>query len=749
MAGHLHGDQTLEVKGSIVSSHTNKEIVWVGVFVGPITPESEAWSWTSIESKAFSLEIPQVEEDVHLVALRRNFVPFAIQVPPELHESEITFDFKKGQRFLGTVVSTDGIEITDAVLRIGQLNEPPLQIPKEVGLEWVSKADGTFSIGGLVPGKYEIQVALPCIPTESFMVQVMDGEDTQQELMLTDAYHVKGLVVDQFGKVVEGAEVRANLDPPVWIDISGNVVLSTEVRQSTNTGFLRFALSNTLTTTSSSKGAFLMGPFLYGQGLNISAVREAGGTTNSAKVFSGNHTINLMLSKLVGVFGTVLDAATGEAVDEFSVETHGRRKREFRHSESNGKISAQIDSAARAIVVSAPKYVPFFTTDLALDSVDEYDMGIVELDPGREVTGLVYDLESRQPIEGATIASLGRRIEEGAAPTGRSYFVAQYMESKINVKSDANGKFSLGPVPSEWSSLREDAFGYESLEVVAGSQTDIDIGLTQVDFQNTKIVGRVQTTHGNPVNGTVVFSDVVNHSGTTRRIKDDGRFEFSTVAGRYRVHAVSNRGRSKAIEVDVSNGKTENVVLVVDPFGRLVGTITGLERAEGASAMVLSENRNVQSTERISNGEFVLEGMGTGSFKVRVSTTMNRQIERSFELTSDADEAYADFVFGDDSRLYGKVLSQVDDDSNLQVRAIGKEKESISGWSDLLHDGSFEIRGLTDGEYWIEVGKRSTWGLGESNKDRSGTRIGIVVAGDTELNLNASTERANSSTSSP
>ena len=274
MAGSLSGDQTTEVKCRIVSDHTDVETVWLGVFVGPANAESEAWNWTSFESEEFTLEVPQTDEDLILVAWRRNSSPITLHLTKEVRSSEIKLDFERGQEVRGTVVSTDGLEVANAVLTIESIG----QFPPEAKFEWTSDMAGTFAIGGLVPGNYNIHVALPYVPTESFKIQLTDGADMQKDLELNDAYFVKGQVVDHDGEAVEGAEVDANID----IDFLG--------------------FFGHITVPSGSSGEFQIGPFRYGQDMTLSARHLEGGSTYRNEVLSGNHKVKLILSRLVSVY---------------------------------------------------------------------------------------------------------------------------------------------------------------------------------------------------------------------------------------------------------------------------------------------------------------------------------------------------------------------------------------------------------------------------------------------------------------
>ena len=111
MAWTSYGEETSSVKCRIVSQHSDVEVVWVGVFVGPMRPESEAWIWTSVESNKFSLKIPDTEEEVLVVALRKNSVPITMKLTPESRNSELPLDFKRGVVLSGSLLSTDGIVV--------------------------------------------------------------------------------------------------------------------------------------------------------------------------------------------------------------------------------------------------------------------------------------------------------------------------------------------------------------------------------------------------------------------------------------------------------------------------------------------------------------------------------------------------------------------------------------------------------------------------------------------------------------
>ena len=708
----LYGNQTSSVEFRIVSQHTDAEAVWLGVFVGLVNSDTEALSWTSAESDEFAIEIPQTDEEVLLLALRRNSVPITVRITDDLRSSGIDLDFKPGHQFLGTIVSTDGIEVADAVLSIERQDLPSQQIPSQAKLKWISAVNGTVSIGGLVPGKHELHVELPYIPTEIFDIQINEGEDTQEDLVLGNAHFVRGFVLDHDRNQVSGADVSASVDID-GVDSSDRPSVLTD-----------------------SAGEFQMGPFVKGQAVHLSASHVEHGSTFFNSVYAGNHEVQLILSRMVELVGTVIDAESRVPVEEFTLKVHGPLPGEFPHSGTNGTISAKVDSEADKLLIEAEDYIPYFNTDFDPGTMEVYDLGTVELDPGVHVTGLVSDSVSRQPIEGAEIASLGEGFD-GGRPSARTFYIASYMQMNVNTTSNADGEFSLGPLPTGEFVLQVKAKGYKGEQIsFDGQSAQVSIELTPSDVRPTRIVGRIQANSGEAIAGVVNFYHVENSSGVGFETEEDGSFDHSTRPGTHKVYANTDLGRSETIEVNVDEGMTEELVLVVDSFGLLEGTISGLKGDERAHVMVFSDDSRVESVGEISNGEeFRIVGLGAGSFTARAVTTSDRQLTKAFELTESLGNVYVEFSFAGDSRLYGSVLSLGDRSSFSQVRAIAKESSSISSRCDILDDGSFEIRGLSAGEYWIEVGAPQLWGVAIDSENDVYKRIEVEIAGDTELNI--------------
>lgn len=703
-----YGNETTSVKVYIDSYQSEDNEIWIGVFAGSPEQLSEEGQWLLVESEEFNLDIPVVDE-VLLVALRKDAVPIVQTISQQSAIKLINLKFERGITFHGLLMSTDDFPVADASLTLSRPDLPQIEIPDRAQPQWTSDSDGNLSIGGLVAARYGINVDLPFIPNESFSVQVSENSESPYELRMGNAYFVAGRVVDHDGAGVQDAEVDTR--PFIaFLDAYRGIV-----------------------QMSGADGRFKLGPFVQGQDMRLSARHEDSGSTYDHNVIAGLHGMKLVLSKMVQVRGLVIDGVTRSPVDEFVFKTYGQGwTREYQHTDANGELSVRVDSTAFGFVIDSPDYSATVDMNLSLDSLEEHDLGTIELDPGRVVAGQVYDIANREPIEGAEISSLGEGWI-GVEQTFERTFTVRYLSQSVRTVTDAQGEYTLKPLPTDETVIYITARGYESQELrLEEGEFSADVALRIWDPDRTRIYGRIETTTGEVVAGSVNFFHVENNGGTGFRTEEDGSFEFSTRPGTHQVSANTEYGRSEIMTVKMQDGDNTEVILIVDPSGSLYGSVEGLQGAETAILSISANERPIRSKRLNENGDFLIQGVGYGEFTLRAWTSMNRELKRSFEIPESTGEAHLDLFFGGNSRLYGSLVPSEGDMPVARVRAIPVNDSSIHGWSNVLDDGSFEIQGLDDGDYLIETYLRS----GQSYASEDGKRINQVeveLAGDTEL----------------
>ena len=710
----VQGEDTITLHGRFATSENGAPNVWIGVFESPMRPGAEAWSWTQVESTEFTIDTPDVEE-VQLLALRKDSLPLVQRIRPESDE-QFVLEFQDGTSLEGTLLSTDGIPVADARLTVDRNDLPNVRIPDHAKYSWISDAEGRFRIGGFSPNeRYEIQTELPLIQDEGFPVRMPENGNYRQEFRLSDAYFVLGRVLDPDLASVQDATVTSQLIPD-------------ELKT---------------TTTSDAEGEFQLGPFARNKEMWLVATHDEVGSSPRLQATSGEHGIELTLGGMVQVIGTVIDASTGDLIDDFTLlAARADRSRTYPYVGSKGEISSLVDPKTTALIVDSEEHNAHFIVDLELESVDEYDLGVIALKPGRELTGQVLDASTGDPVEGATI-SLYHHDWAGDIDPHWHGFMRSLLSYTVESVTNEKGEYSLKPLPEESVRIGARAWEYVSQELEVGeTATVLDIRLVHRKSLKTRIRGRVETETGEPIGGLLSIQGDRASTGST--VQDDGLFDHAVDAGTYRVRAMTDQGNTDTVTVTVNEDETQEITLTVDSKGRLSGNISGLWDSELVTLSVFSEveRSTVRNIYRIGNGEFHTAGIGFGEFTLNASSNMGREQVRTFELNAGSGEAFVELNFTGDSRLYGSVRFPDGSFPKGEVMAVPKQNEKTSSSAEINEDGTYEIRGLDDGEYTLRTveTKEVTVNNPDGSSFSRGTstpvgQVDTVVRGDTELNI--------------
>lgn len=697
-------DGSVVVEVQVTPDANNDNNIWVGVYSEPLVTPAKAWSWSLLESKPFSLELPNVELAT-VVALRKGSVPIVQTIEIGKSIPTLNLHFQEGISTEGIIYSSDGIPVPNATLTVDYEHLRSLNIPDAMRSVWASDSNGRYKIGGLVVGTHALQVSpRRGLLMESFSIDAKSGQNNSHDLHLANAYFVTGRVVDHEDALAHGVEIRA----------------------SAATG------SNPdLLVESDENGEFRLGPYAEGQMVDVVARRSDGASALYDEVVAGRHGILLRLSHRVWVSAVVVDGVTNEPLNAFSLwEFGGRFPLMHDFLDAGGQLSASVDPNSKGLAIDSIEHTAHYIHPVLLSGATEHDFGVIQLQPGRQLSGSIFDAETGQPISGASVAvSLqeSRRMDWSSKEALRHL----HMANRINATTDTDGMFNLQPLPSHSIALAVGASTYEAARVQVGESTlNIEIAMNPKASNATRLRGTLAAPSGKPVNGTVFMWNTGTSSGSYLEC-ENGSFDVAGEPGTYRISGFYNLSESNVEEIVLREGEAKEVHLVLEHKGRLTASIRGLRSAETLLLKIVDfsvlSHREVRVSE---NGEHSFEGLGSGTFVLTATTTMRRQLKKTFSLHGDDGEALVQLSFEGSSRLHGSVNCEPQTTSEFHVVVTPQDPSSLSSRCTTI-DRAFDLRGLDDGSYRVAVFPSTPDMLQHAPL----AQAEVDVAGDTELHI--------------
>ncbi|MXW52465.1 MAG: carboxypeptidase regulatory-like domain-containing protein [Gammaproteobacteria bacterium] len=728
---HSKGENTVTLNGHIVANGHQSHTVFVGVFELPMRPEAEAWSWTRVESTEFTLNVPDAKE-IQLVALRNDSLPVVQRIQLGSADAQIELEFQEGLTLEGNILSTDGVPVANTWLILGRNDLPNVQIPVYTKPSWKSDANGRFKIGGLVANdSYEIEVSLQSGASETFPVKISEG-NKHRELRLSNGYYVMGRVVDLDQDRIQEARVSFLVDEGEIDSIFHSQFGPNDWSPSTATD---------------ANGEFEIGPLQRDKELTLVARHEEKGSSRVLQVASGEHNVELVLAGMVRVVGSVLDAATGEPIDDFTMfAVRGDGSRKYSYADSKGEVSSMVDPKTVGFIVDSSEYSVHFRTGVTLESVNEYDLGEIALNRSRQLTGQVYDAGTREPVVGATVSHSASRLTEYVG-TYWDRLIGDYLGETAHSATNENGEYLLKGVSGDSTQLEVSADDYQDQRhQIDGGTTVFDVALVKKKSASSRVSGRIESLAGDPLAGEVYFA--TESGASVARAQSDGLFDHVLSPNKYKVIAITDHGVSNVEIVDVVEDEIQEVTLVVDSRGRLTVSIKGLWDGEIVQLNISSEASGVgvRSMERNGNGEVVVTELGIGEFRIRAWSNRERTQVKSIQVSASSEEAFVQFNFSGNSRIFGSLTMPNGSVGSGRLFATPKQLGKTGGTGAINTDGTYEIKGLDDGEYTVYVQRLVRLSLSLEDRGWSGggtVRVGqfdVLIRGDTQRDVQLPTK---------
>ena len=367
---------------------------------------------------------------------------------------------------------------------------------------------------------------------------------------------------------------------------------------------------------------------------------------------------------------------------------------------------------------------------------------------GRPVPGAVVDLYMQQKVsrvpdsignygaferkqfDVAWLATLGRFIGESLGP--RIWDVVDSQSETLRLRTDANGHFEIGPlgnsVQLEFVITHPD-YKWTDFDTRDGKQTPsrlvVEPGQTvEREFRLLKglhVAGQVVDDAGHGIEDVFVKVQSISayyrhwwykHKWRRARTDKDGRFRVDGLAiGSQQVILQHASFGDKTISVEAG---TDDLVVVAERFGALVGTLEGVARANvrrRVTVLLESQEENPiggrQQRHTVpleTTNEFIVQRVPPGRYRVWVKA--GKESSAPLELTIVALETVkSTFEVGTGGTILARV---VDADGTIVDPASARLVEVVDGAERTLgtfvsRGGELEIEGIAPGTYRLLV----------------------------------------------
>ena len=678
-----------------------------GVWLATVGEDPEAATWMLVEDGYFEIQAPPGER-ASLVAIAKDRVPLALPVPPQAQSRPLELRLLRGLALEGTVRTADGRPLVGAEIRLAPVDAIVHDLPGRAGFAfslrdakievapvdgradqvppfarstWKTTRRGAFRIDGLKPGRYVVEATLDGFVAVLIRdVAIREDSVNRLELNLFEAFFVTGHVIDREGRPVAGAEVHADwLQPIAAPDLDQGELVNRQARRRTP-------------GLTGDDGSFRLGPLEAGPQLTIFATSPESGSSNRHDVQAPYDGLVLQLRRHV-IRGHVVDATTGEPVKSFRLRAHRNGRTHSTHHD-DGYFEVPVDPETDSLHIEAPDRFPWFTR-LFTSPRGEYDLGEIALERERTVTGRVRDARSGKPISEARLRRSWRHYQD---PYLR-VFTLNWFGSRW-ARTGADGTFELGGLPTDADTLEVFVEGSTFARFV-----DLPRDVTHIEIElasDAVIAGSLLLPDGTPASGTV---ELWEWAGDHRKlaVAKDGTFRWDGLgAGEYRLTVESDAGAMAGRAVVLRDGKSaEGLRLVVEPGGRVSGTIAGLMRGEQVTVVVRDGKGQTILERELGNGAYSLQGVPNGA-TIAARTTVGRILGRSVRL-DDLGEARVDLDFSGKARLAGTVSADGRPLGGIGIAVVPKDRSQPMAYATTSELGRYAVRGISDGLHTVET----------------------------------------------
>lgn len=483
----------------------------------------------------------------------------------------------EGALVRGRVLDENGNPIAGAQISATEHREDMPGLDMIVGLEGLgirtnsahttkTNEDGNFSLSGVKSGDYQIRAtATGYAAYKSDPMQLSDGVQKELDIVMDRGGEITGRVIDPNGTPMAGIQVAAMRFMPM------------PSRSQTETD-----ADGNFRLTGLDEGAY-----------NVSAKSPGFATASVGQITPGSAPIELVFERKGAVRGVVLDVATGNAVEKFSVScrratnlsnlnltsldlssltnfTNTGAENHFQNESGEFRLT-DLDPGSYTLSVRSDQYV---THDLPIEVIAGEEIEVeVELDRGGAISGTLVDRHGN-PIANAAISP--KTNTKGERSTSISFGVMvtndgdEERTSSIEfggpnrVRTDENGAFivtGLAPGPVVLTVEHSDYMEKTLPEatIVRGETTELP---TTTLEKGARIYGIIRDAEGNPTQRGNLLLYKLDEEGNRGRPEfvmpaSEGNFsKTGLTSGTYEVE-VHSWGSGSAAAIATGGGRRE------------------------------------------------------------------------------------------------------------------------------------------------------------------------------------------------
>lgn len=640
---------------------------------------------------------------------------------------DVALVVRRGLEARGKVVDAQGQPVAGAELRAvhredGMMGGARVQM-RLMGMDrdkpdMVTGNDGAFVLKGLEAGQYTLGIAgegfarktVPSLEVKAA------GENIWPPVTLVAGAPIAGLVRDSAGGPISGAQIFA-------IDVGSG--------------------GRPQNGTSDADGKFRLEGFTAERPILINVTAQ-GYAALQKNVTPPASDIALVLKTAGTVRGRVEDADTKKPVTDFTISRGGPRGGgggfQMMLGRGGSEQSFQSEDGTFELTEVPPGK---WTVRGSAAGYRAAEASGVEVGEGETKEGVVLSMKRGGGLAGRVIDPRGTAVANASVTWHPAESEGGAMGAAMarlggggaggSTTSDADGRFQFDGLPDSHVTVTASHpdFLDASRDIDPSKETALDLTLGTGASISGTVVGTdgrsgvpgafVQLTEEGSAGGGF------GGGGESTRTDGAGSFVFEHLtAGRFKVIASGNTGKSTAKDVVVGDNQPLTGVLVQMATGTLLrGTVSGLPSGQqGGVRIMASETNYNDSTVTDDSGGYSLHDVPPGAIRLQATTSFlsGRTTARTVEVPDGGGDVQADIVFQGASRLAGRVTRGDHPVSGLFVNALPDPPRQTSGRSSGQTDdnGSYDLEGLDDGNYQVSLN-----GQGVSY------RRAITVSGDT------------------